>query len=222
MCHSDKCWFKGVCDNPSNNCTSTCVKFLKMEYMMQNSNIPENKQRPLVLYPSACDLGAFNRLAEIKNDMRDFVWNGRNLYITSRITGNGKSSWAMKLMMRYFDEMSEEDGKEIRGLFIHVPTFLVKLKDFNKIDEDFENLKKLITEVDLVIWDDIAGTNVSNYDYSQLLVYMDSRVLNELSNIYTGNLTSKEDIANALSAKLASRIWNSNTEVIEFYGGDRR
>lgn len=222
MCSSDKCWFKSVCDVSSDICTSTCVKFLKMEYMMQNSNIPENKQRPLALYPSECDLQAFNRLAEIKSDMRDFVWNGKNLYITSKITGNGKSSWAMKLLMRYFDEMSEEDGKEIRGLFIHVPTFLIKLKDFNTTDEQFEDMKKLLPTVDLVIWDDIAGTNMSNYDYSQLLVYIDNRALNDLSNIYTGNLTSREDIASALGSKIASRIWNSNTEVVEFHGGDRR
>jgi DNA replication protein DnaC len=193
-----------------------------MKYLMDNSNIPKNKQKPIALYPSECDLEAFQRLAEIKDNIVDFVEEGKNLYICSSINGNGKSSWSLKLLMKYFDQVWDGNGFVARGVIIHVPTFFIKCKDFKNDDEEFEELKKRLLEVDLVVWDDIAGVAMSNYDYSQLLVYLDAREFNGLSNIYTSNITNRATLANALGEKITSRVWNSNTEIVEFKGGDRR
>ena len=221
MCNSD-CWYKDVCSNFGDDCDKTCGRFAEMKFLMEHSNIPKSKQRPIALYPSDCDYKAFVRLNEIKDGIVDFVEDGKNLYITSEIVGNGKTSWALKLLMKYFDEIWDGNGFRERGLIVHVPTFLAKCKDFKTTDEEFEDIKRLVLDVDLVVWDDIAGVTMSNYDYSQLLVCLDAREFKGLSNIFTGNISQRESLLDALGAKITSRIWNSNTEIIQFYGGERR
>lgn len=189
---------------------------------MDNSGIPAPRQRPVILSPSKCDYNAFCDLADIKDDIKNFVENGKSLYITSATTGNGKTTWAIKLMLKYFDTIWAGNGFKVRGLFVHVPTFLLKCKEFGKTDEDFDDFKSMLSYVDLVIWDDIASNELSTYDCGQLLMYLDNRVSNMKSNIYTGNLNSLSLIQKALGSKLASRIWSSNTKIVTFEGGDRR
>lgn len=222
MCHSNECWYSEICEDYKEDCTKLCPRYVEMRYLMDNSGIPKNKQKPLTLYPSECDLEAFQRLAEIKDSIVDFVDEGRNLYICSQYNGNGKSSWSLKLLMKYFEEIWEGNGLTVRGVIVHVPTFLMKCKEFKTVDAEFEQLKKTLLDVDLVVWDDIGGVTISNYDYSQLLIYLDAREFNGLSNIFTSNLTTREECIKALGAKITSRVWNSKTEVIEFFGGDRR
>lgn len=221
MCNSE-CWYREICDDIREGCEKVCPKYIEMRFLMDNSGIPKNKQRPLTLTPYECDLEAFQRLAEIKENMIDFVLNGRNLYICSEAVGTGKTSWALKLLMRYFEDVWEGNGCEIRGVIVHVPTFLMKCKDFKTVDEEFEKLKRTLLSVDLVVWDDIGGVTVSGYDYAQLLMYLDARDFNDLANIYTSNLTTREGFANALGAKITSRVWSSKTEVIQFFGEERR
>lgn len=189
---------------------------------MNSSCIPKKRQYNQKLIASNEDLSAFSRLNEIKNDIVNFIDSGKSLFICSNTTGNGKTSWAIKLTLKYFDSIWAGNGFRPRALFINVPTFLIKCKDFDNKDSAFEEMKKLISTVDLVIWDDIASTGISAYDYSQLLMYIDVRCSNELSNIYTSNLTNIDDLGNLIGEKLASRIFSSNTEKIEFKGGDRR
>lgn len=225
----DKCWYEDVCENKSNNCLAICEQYREMKYLMEHSGLPKAKQQIISLEPSKVDLQSFKRLRDIKNNIVNFVDGGKNLYICSKNTGNGKTCWSIKLLQQYFNDVWYEYilyeikyGFKIRGLFIHVPTFLNKCKDFKTNDTDFEEFKSLVTKVDLVVWDEITSTEISNYDYSQLLSYIDSRYLAEKSNIYTGGVVSREDMSKRLDAKLTSRIWNSNTEIIEFFGGDRR
>ena len=218
--YNPECWYKGACDECKGE--ESCWQYKEMKFLMENSNIPVAKRVPIQLKVNPVDKDAYYRLADIKNDIYNFVYDGKSLYITSDITGNGKTSWALKLLMRYFDEMLGESGFEPVGLFIHVPTFLAKLKDFEHEDAEFEKLKKILPNVDLVVWDDIASTDISSYDLSQLMMYIDSRNMNELSNIYTGNISNRDDMVSALGLRLTSRIWNSNTEIVEFRGGDRR
>ncbi len=124
--------------------------------------------------------------------------------------------------MKYFDEVWAGNGFKPRALFIHVPTFLLKCKDFGNKDEDFDAMKNMLSTIDLVVWDDIASTDVSAYDYSQLLMYIDSRLLNGLANIFTGNYENRERLEKRVGMKLTSRIWSDSTEVIIFKGGDMR
>lgn len=213
------CWYISACSRE--DCTA-CIRYQEMSYLMDSSGIPKNRQYPKPLYPAKCDYAAFKRLAEIKENIVEFVKQGLNLYITSSSTGNGKTSWAIKLMCKYFDSIWAGNGFRCRGLFIHVPTFLVKSKDFHNQSAEFQQFRNSILDADLVVWDDIASTDISAYDYSQLLMYIDGRVTDGKSNIYTGNITQRDVLEKSLGGKLTSRILSADTEKIEFLGGDKR
>ena len=189
-----------------------------MKYLIEQSHIPKSKQYPVILQ-AGVDYNAFCDLADIKDDIVAFVEEGCNLYITSNCTGNGKTTWAIKLMLKYFDEIWAGNGLRVRGIFVHVPTLLNQLKNFNQpLSEEY---KQNLLECDLVVWDDIASTDMSAYDHSQLLSYVDQRIFNEKANIFTGNLSEFDTLAKAVGEKLASRIYRTGT-VIEFKGKDRR
>lgn len=208
------CWYKNVCTYDS--CTN-CIRYSEMKYLMENSGLPKNKQKPIPLDGSQ-DSKSFRELAKIKDDIVNFTENGESLYIFSENTGNGKTSWAIKLLLKYFDCIWAGNGFRVRGYFQHVPTLFSTLKDFSK---SHEALRNTLATVDLVVWDDIASTKLSDYDAQQLLIIIDQRVSDGLANIYTGNITSKEALTKAVGQRLASRIWNMST-LIEFRGKDRR
>ena len=189
-----------------------------MKYLMDNSGIPKNRQYPQALV-AGIDYDAFMQLSDIKDDIITFVESGQNLYLCSENTGNGKTSWSIKLMLKYFDQIWAGNGFKERGLFIHVPTFLSKLKNFN--DPLLASYKESVSNVDLICWDDIASTKLSEYDISQLLIFIDQRIVDGKANIFTGNIVTEQNLEKVLGSRLASRIWNTS-EVIKLVGKDRR
>ena len=219
---NSECWYSEVCGRYREGCEHMCIRYTEMKYLMDNSGVSKNNQIPAVLKPDAVDLPAFKRLAEIKSNIVEFVDEGRSLYITSDHVGNGKTSWALKLLLKYFDEVWAGNGCRVRGVFVRVPTFLAKCKEFKTVDPQFEELKNNLMTVDLVVWDDIASTDVSSYDIGQLTRFIDTRVGDGLSNIYTGNIPRRDELEKFLGVRLTSRIMTSGTEIIEFKGGDRR
>lgn len=208
------CWYKKVCSYDS--CIN-CIRYAEMKFLMDHSGIPKVRQKPICLDPGV-DYNAFCELADIKDSITDYVNDGNHLYICSNETGNGKTSWAIKLLLKYFDSVWAGNGFRVRGYFQHVPTLLNTLKDFST---NHDVLKNTLENVDIVVWDDIAGAKLSDYDIQQLLILIDSRVLEEKTNIYTGNLTSYESLEKALGSRLASRVWNCS-RIIKFRGKDRR
>lgn len=211
---NENCWYKDVCTYDT--CIN-CIRYAEMKYLIDNSGIPKNRQHPQEL-EAGVDYAEFVMLNDIKCFVDTFVIYGDNLYICSTETGNGKTSWSIKILLKYFDKIWAGNGFKIRGYFIHVPTLLTKLKNFN---DDNSALKKILEEADLVIWDDIASVKLSDFDIQQLLILIDNRIIDCKSNIFTGNLTSKESLEKAVGSRLASRIWNSST-VVELKGKDRR
>lgn len=210
-----ECWYKEVCEN---ECSDTCIRYLEMKHLVDNSNIPKSKQYPISLQ-AGVDYDVFCTLAEFKDDIARYVNEGFNLYITSAETGNGKTTWAIKLMLKYFDSIWAGNGFRVRGMFVHVPTLLNQLKNFQKPLS--ETYKYNLLNCDLVVWDDIASTDMSAYDHSQLLSYVDQRIFSEKANIFTGNLPSFELLSKAVGERLASRIYRTGS-VVEFKGKDRR
>lgn len=220
MITSDNCWYKKSCN--MNPCDEHCIRLLEMRYLMNHSGLPENKQRPIPLTPVNADIDAFDRLVDIKNNIVEFVNSGNNLYLTSKYCGNGKTSWSIKLLLKYFDEVWAGNGFRTRGVFLHIPTFFMRMKNnISDRDEEFLQLRDSIMNADLVVWDEIANTGLTKYEYEQLLAYIDYRLLSGKSNIYTSNITDIEDVQKMLGIKLASRVYNSS-EIIEFNGKDRR
>ena len=213
------CWYKEVC---TNQCSNSCIRYNAMKSLLSYSNLPPSKHIPVQLIPMEVDLNSFCKLAEIKNNIKDFVQSGSNLYIYSSVTGNGKTSWSIKLLLKYFDEIWAGSSDTCKGLFINVPNLLSDLKqNISNNSESFNLLRDNITRADLVIWDDIASTQLSEYDHSQLFSFIDKRMLENKSNIFTGNLTSESQLSKNIGKRLTSRIWNSST-LIQLRGSDRR
>lgn len=217
----EDCWYKSVCNYK--DCSNGCIRYIEMKYLIENSNLPKKRCNPerLALYPQECDHTAFTILQGIKDNIVQFVEEGQNLYIASHYTGNGKTTWAIKLMLKYFDEIWAGNGLRVRGVFVNVPTLLNKIKaNISEKDPKVDELLSNLTTADLVIWDDIGSDALSQYDHAQLLSYIDQRVVDEKANIFTGN-TLDAEMTKAVGERLKSRIWN-NSKVIIFYGEDRR
>ena len=217
---NNKCWYKDVCQL-DNEC-HMCRRYGEMSYLMENSYLPKNKQKSIKLNCPPCDEEAFKKLAEIKSNIYDFVCDGRSLYIGSEFVGNGKTSWAIKMMHTYFSEIWDGNGYEPRAVFVHVPTFLLDCKNFSNKSESMIKLEKLIKTAELVVWDDVGSTGVSAYDIATLYAYIDYRNLAELANIYTANYATKDDLSKALGKRLASRIWKDSEYSVLFKNGDMR
>lgn len=219
----EQCWYKTVCEHFDNTeiCNKRCVRYSEIDYLMYLSNIPKARQQPFKLIPENADMEAFKYLNEIKKDITNFVKNGENLYIYSNNFGNGKTSWAIKIMQEYFNRVWYGNRYRCRGLFIFVPSFLTNLKrNISNPTEEFDSFLNRIIEADLVIWDDIGANKLSDYDHTQLLTYIDQRKLNLKSNIYTGNL-DYDKLMEYLGARLTSRIWN-DSNIVKLIGLDRR
>ena len=213
----EDCWYKHVCQ--SDKPCSSCIRYLEMKFLMDNSGIPKNRQMPIKLVPDECDYDAFSELNRIKGDIDVFVEQGRNLYITGKTPGTGKTSWAIKLLLKYFDLIWAGNGLKTRGMMVHVPTLLIQLKDFqNPLKTSY---KTDLLNADVVVWDEIGGTGMSQYDYSQLLMLIDQRIFMGKSNIFTGNLDNPRELEKCLGSRLASRVWGTST-VITFKGKDKR
>ena len=213
---NEQCWYNSVCTYPY--CTN-CIRYAEMKYLMDNSGIPKNRQKPKELIAGS-DYDAFYKLNDVKEKIDEYVEvGGFNLYICSENTGNGKTSWAIKILLKYFDKIWAGNGFRVRGMFIHVPTLLSKLKDFD--NPLLKSYRDNISKADLIVWDDIAGAKLSDYDISQLLMMVDSRIIDDKTNIYTSNVTTQTALAKVLGPRLASRIFNCSG-IIELKGTDRR
>lgn len=216
---NDKCWYKDVCT--IDNCNIYCNRYIEMKYLMEHSNLPKAKQSPIKLNidPDDIDFIKYKQLNEIKNNILDFVEKGNNLVICGSQTGTGKTSWSIKLLHKYFDYVWNGNGLRSRGLFIHVPTLIDRLKDFN--DPNLQQFKKDITNTDLVVWDEINVFGNSKFDYNNLLLLLENRLLDDKSNIFTTNLVKESQWLEVLGARLTSRILYNST-IIELQGEDKR
>ena len=215
MERNSDCWYLSVCDE---DC-SKCIVYPQMKWQFDNSGLPKSKYKPIDLYASDEDYESFTRLADIRENIVDFVEQGKNLYLCSVNPGTGKTSWAIKMLQTYFHYVAEGNLFNVKGMFVSVPDLLLRMKDFNNplSNEYKENLRN----TDLLILDDIAVTGLSQYDYLQLFTLVDSRVLAGKSIIFTSNNVSLKDLENAIGERLASRVWNTS-EIIKLKGGDMR
>ena len=217
----EQCIYFETCNlADTENCNKNCIRYLEMNYLLESSNIPKSKWTHHKLRAEVCDVEAFQRLANIQKRIETFVEQNNFLYLYSTNCGNGKTTWTVKLMLQYFNEIWSGNGFRRRGLFINVPTFLTKCKDvISHPDEEFERLKQDIPNVDFVIFDDMVVNKMSNYDYSTLLNFTDQRIFNEKTTMFTGNIPL-DSLSAYVGDRLASRILSGIS--IELKGVDRR
>ena len=217
MKNSD-CWYADKCTEDCERCTV----YIQLNWQMENSGLPKAKQKSIVLNiteDNRIDKTAYYRLAEIRKDIVNFVESGKNLYICSSRSGNGKTSWAIKMLQTYFHYTAQGNYENLKGMFVSVPKLLIQLKDFN--NPLSAKYKQQLETVDLIIWDDIAVSGISQYDYTQLFTLIDTRILSEKSNIFTSNVVDEKELGEIFGNRLKSRLYNSS-EIIELRGKDMR
>lgn len=214
--YSEKC--KGIdCDK------EYCQRKYRLDCLYNNSLLTDVQKRPQALKTDAdkTDLEAFKYLAQIEKNIDQFVASGYNLYIHSYTCGNGKTSWAIKLLKAYFRKIWHKSNFECQGLFVSVPKYLLELKaNIAGHSEYAEFVNKNILIADLVVWDDIAAKIGSEFELNHLFNLINTRMDMGKSNIFTTNLGRRE-LQTALGERLASRICNKSFEVI-FNGADKR
>ena len=230
MITSNECWLKGICPkyikNENSECKDNdvfCTKLFKLDFLYKESNLPDNQRehKELRLDQSKVDKKVFESLKNIENSISSFVSGGNNLYIFSSITGNGKTSWAVRLMQEFFNTIWPESDLVCRGLFISVPRYLLSLKQNIQQKSDYlERINNRVYSADLVIWDDIGTKVATSFEHENLLSIIDYRMTCNLSNIFTSNL-SPDLLKDFAGDRLFSRIIYNST-CIEFKGLDKR
>lgn len=226
MILSNECWMKSQCKKALvGNCEDNtfCIKLFKLNALYDNALISNIQRRRIGLRYDAngTDQAEFQRLAAIQNNIEENVKNGMNLYIHSTTCGNGKTSWALRMIQAYFEAIWHKSDIQCKALFINVPRFMLAIKDNISERSDYvEHIKRNIANADLVIWDDIGTKTVTQFEAENLLSMLDIRINSGKANIFTSNM-SENELYEVLGQRLASRVVNLS-ENIELKGVDKR
>lgn len=222
--NKEDCIYKDSCNRKiTKGCDSFCLRHYKMQYLISQSLLSDCDLKPIALYPDAdgTDLKEFQDLKNICINIEDFVNSGKNLFLYSKITGNGKTAWSKKLLLNYFNKIWIKTDFECRGLFIDLQVFFNKLRENISNPNDYiKHITENITKADLVIWDEIGIKNISEYEHGYFLSYLNERLSLGKANIFTSNL-SDNDLRMRLGDRLYSRIV-LNSKNIELKGKDKR
>lgn len=216
-----KCYAETYCKKNKRECSDLCGGYRVLKALFTLSRIPVGYQYNIPLVPERGDLPKYEELNEFMKNILDKVQDGDGLYIWSTGTGTGKTSWACKIMGYYFRKIAFKSGLENEGLYIFLPTFLEDLRSmYDNPDPDFEEELEMVKKCNLLIIDDIGAEKPSEWVRERLLSFINTRVSNGLSTIYTSNL-SLEELEAKMGSRVVSRIKGSTKE-IQLSGSDRR
>ena len=216
-----KCYAETYCKKRKNECNEFCDGYRLLRALYKMSRIPERYCYNIPLVPEGKDLGAFEALNDFMKSVEERVEKGEGLYIWSESTGNGKTSWACKIMSYFFRKIAFNTGLENEGLYIFLPTFLEDLRDnYDNKDPEFDEILRMIKTCRLLIIDDIGAERVTDWVRERMVSIINTRVSNNLTTIYTSNL-SPEELRSELGDRIASRVLGSS-QVVEITSGDRR
>lgn len=221
MVENKDCWLKSTCNGI--DCNKFCMRLYRLNTLYDNAMIPLNQRYPITLGldQNRIDANVFDELYDYMKSIDTHVNNGDNLYLWSIITGNGKTSWSLKIAQEYLMNTWYKNNKDCTVLFINVPRYLLALKDNISNKNDYiSHIKENVLRADLVIWDDIATKSATSFEHENLLSIIDTRIADSKSNIYTSNL-SPEELHNFMGDRLFSRIYRDSI-AYEFKGKDKR
>lgn len=198
---------------------------LVKEHIYLDSNLDTSWiMKDIQLSPEVVDFDAFTRLKHIHDNIGRFVREGWNLNLYSKNVGNGKTSWAIKIMKNFVDTYGCNFCKKC--LYINVPLFIALSKDFENPDslEKYSSLKARAMSADysLVIFDEIAAKQATEADMQTLFSIIDHRITIGKSCIYTSNVLP-EELKKLVGERIADRIAGADRTVnVELKGGSRR
>lgn len=194
------------------------------EIYLENSNIPKRYLEDITLVPAKIDENTFIELNDIKTNIVQFVKEHNNLLIYSNKVGNGKTTFATKILKQFINDVSNYSWPgNCPGLYINVNNFLNEKKmaiTDRSLQPKILDLESKIIKTALVVFDDVGVKNISDYDLGALYYWIDYRTSNLLSCIFTSNLTP-EQMKNYLDERLYSRIVKYSI-IKEIKDGDNR
>ncbi len=217
-----KCYAEKYCKKPKTECSEYCDAYRLLRALYKLSRIPERYCYNIPLVPDRADLPAFESLKNYMDHVEENVELGEGLYIWSDGVGNGKTSWACKIMSHYFRKIAFKSGLENEGLYIYLPTFLDDLRfSYNEApDPEFMEVLSMMKNCKLLIMDDIGAEKSSEWVNERLLSIINTRIMKGLSTIYTSNMSLIEQEEH-VGKRIASRIIGSTKE-IHLTGADKR
>lgn len=225
--YSDECFLKDRCkrylkDKETCDSHTICEKLLRYEILYNNALLTEAQRKRLTLFPDAngTDLSAFMELKKWQENIVEKVKDNHNLYLWSEFAGNGKTSWAIKLLQAYIDEIWHTTIST-KAMFINVPKYLIELKNnISKESSYIESINANIFNADLVVWDDIGTKFGSAFETENLYNLINMRMDLKKTNFYTSNI-SPNNLGDLLGERLGSRICTGST-CIQLQGSDKR
>ena len=170
--------------------------------MQIKCNVPTAMRGELLLL-GAEDKKKYEYLALVKQNIEDFIKQGCSLYIYSRYPGNGKTSWAIKLLNEHIKNVCESDNNnDLVGLFVNVDELLVSQVKPLKISQYYLDLCK---NVDLLILDDIGCSKITVLEEQILRTIINTRLLNGKATIYTSTVIDG-DLDDNIGPRLANMV----------------
>ena len=217
-----RCYAEDYCKKDKASCSEVCGGYRVLKALYTLSKIPVKYQYKMDLIPDDNDLKAFEALNDFKENIIDHVNKGEGLYIWSKNTGNGKTSWACKIMGYYFRKIAFSSGLENEGLYIYLPTFLDDLRNsYNNPSPEFDKELEMVKSCKLLIIDDIGAERVTEWVRERIVSIINTRSSNGLCTIYTSNLSLKGLTDKLGDDRISSRIKGSVQE-INLLGKDNR
>lgn len=198
--------------------------------LISNSMLPKSilENEVKLLPENDHDAECFKRLKEIEENIYDRAFSNaskKHLLICSANTGNGKTSWATRLLKSYClqDSFIEyQPYEQDYNLAVYIPTTrfvnFSKSYDIPEYRKQYFKMREAAENAAIVVFDDIGVADYSKAEYTALLEIVDTRVFDNKMCIFTSNLTKKtEKVAEKLGKRLADRIFDTS-EIIEFTG----
>ena len=210
------CWY--TCNKDSNygpnyDCRKICPRYKIMNFLIINCGMPNADRYLKQLIPAKQDKDAFLALNDIKNNIKQLVNDGFNLFIASKKMQNGKTSWSLKILYKYFNEIWCGSDYVPRGYFLYVPDFIQKNKSFEyKNTSEFKEIDKILMNADLVIWDDITANPLLPSEQALLNNYISKRIQCGKANIFNG--MERLNLKEYLGETLATRFENFEKVVL--------
>lgn len=219
----ERCWAEEYCKGYPHKCDPLCLGYVQLKNIYALSNMPKRYQYDIPLVNPGPDREAYLQLQAFRENVVENVQKGRGLFIYSRHKGNGKTTWACKVLNQYFRHVALTNNMRCRGLFINVPQFLRDLRDsFSTPSERMEELQYNIRHADIVVWDDIGTETPTNWVRETLYTFINHREANGLSQIFTSNLSLEELVDERyLGERIVDRI-RGQCHLVEFVNPSRR
>ena len=223
MINPKDCWITDKCSENCDKDSPFCLKLFKLDFLYNQALFSNQQRKHINLHVDSdgTDKEAFKQLQQIESNIVDFINKGNNLFIRSINPGTGKTSWTLRLVQAYFNQIWYKCELTCKALFINVPRFLLALKDnISKEDPYISHIKENVLKADVVIWDEVGVKSLTTFEHENLLNLISTRIDMNKSNLYTSNLTLDE-LKEKVGDRLYSRIVNNSIN-FEFFGQDKR